>query len=154
MMPKLLRSTIGIAAFVLAAGTASAQQDASKLADYKLGPGDSIKVQVYQNPDLSVEARVSESGVVNYPLIGAVQIGGLSIGQRCRSLYRGRRRVGDCHRDAGIRARLCRSMEMSGGRRSGQAGIGDPPSHLLASRVIGHRGVACSGDGRPFQVSL
>jgi polysaccharide biosynthesis/export protein len=81
MMPKLLRSTIGIAAFVLAAGIASAQQGASKPADYKLGPGDSIKVQVYQNPDLSVETRVSESGVINYPLIGAVQIGGLSISE-------------------------------------------------------------------------
>jgi polysaccharide biosynthesis/export protein len=47
--------------------------------DYRLGPGDSIKVQVYQNPDLSVETRVSESGAVNYPLIGAVKLGGLSI---------------------------------------------------------------------------
>jgi polysaccharide export outer membrane protein len=47
--------------------------------DYRLGPGDSIKVQVYQNPDLSVETRVSESGSVNYPLIGAVKLGGLSI---------------------------------------------------------------------------
>jgi polysaccharide export outer membrane protein len=50
-------------------------------ADYRLGPGDSIKVQVYQNPDLSVEARVSESGSINYPLVGAVKLGGLSISE-------------------------------------------------------------------------
>jgi len=62
----------------LAAMVATAQ-DAAKMADYKLAPGDSIRVQVYHNPDLSVDARVSESGVVNYPLIGPVQIGGLSI---------------------------------------------------------------------------
>src|SRR4051794_26332513 len=49
--------------------------------DYRLGPGDSIKVQVYQNPDLSVETRVSESGSVNYPLVGAVKLGGLSISE-------------------------------------------------------------------------
>jgi polysaccharide export outer membrane protein len=50
-------------------------------ADYKLGPGDAIRVQVFQNPDLTVEARVSESGSIRYPLVGSVDIGGLSIGQ-------------------------------------------------------------------------
>jgi polysaccharide export outer membrane protein len=63
----------------LSAGFASAQQDATKPGDYRLGPGDSIKVQVYQNPELSMEVRVSESGVVNYPLVGALQLGGLTV---------------------------------------------------------------------------
>jgi polysaccharide biosynthesis/export protein len=54
--------------------------------DYRLGPGDSIKVQVYQNPDLSVEVRVSESGAVNYPLVGAVKLGGLSISEAERAI--------------------------------------------------------------------
>jgi polysaccharide biosynthesis/export protein len=49
--------------------------------DYRLGPGDAIGVQVFQNPDLTVEARVSESGVISYPLVGAVQLGGLSIAE-------------------------------------------------------------------------
>jgi polysaccharide biosynthesis/export protein len=49
--------------------------------DYRLGPGDAIGVQVYQNPDLSVEARVSESGVISYPLVGTVQLGGLTISE-------------------------------------------------------------------------
>jgi polysaccharide export outer membrane protein len=49
-------------------------------ADYRLGPGDQIRVQVYQNPDLTVETRVSEQGTINYPLIGAVEIGGTTIG--------------------------------------------------------------------------
>jgi polysaccharide biosynthesis/export protein len=47
--------------------------------DYRLGSGDSIAIQVYQSPDLSVEARVSEGGVISYPLVGSVQIGGLTI---------------------------------------------------------------------------
>ena len=47
--------------------------------DYRLGAGDTIGVQVYQNPDLSVDARVSESGVISYPLVGSVQVGGLTI---------------------------------------------------------------------------
>lgn len=49
--------------------------------DYRLGPGDAIKVQVFQNPDLTTEARVSETGSIRFPLVGSVDLGGLSIGQ-------------------------------------------------------------------------
>jgi polysaccharide export outer membrane protein len=47
--------------------------------DYQLGAGDSIRVQVFQNPDLTVEARVSESGSISYPLVGELELGGLSL---------------------------------------------------------------------------
>lgn len=46
--------------------------------EYLLGPGDVIKISVFQNPDLSVETRVSENGTITFPLIGAVQVGGES----------------------------------------------------------------------------
>lgn len=65
----------------LSAGIATAQNGPPSNGDYKLGPGDAIRVQVYQNPDLTVETRVSETGSINYPLIGKVALGGLSIGQ-------------------------------------------------------------------------
>lgn len=51
-----------------------------KPTDYRLGPGDAIRIMVFQNPDLTLESRVSESGTITYPLIGAVEIGGLSLG--------------------------------------------------------------------------
>jgi polysaccharide biosynthesis/export protein len=79
-MPSLLRSTLSVA-FALSTGLALAQSAPPPNGDYKLGPGDAIRVQVYQNPDLTVEARVSESGSINYPLVGGVALGGLSIGQ-------------------------------------------------------------------------
>jgi polysaccharide export outer membrane protein len=47
--------------------------------DYPLGAGDTIRVQVFQNPDLTIETRVSENGSISYPLIGAVDLGGQSI---------------------------------------------------------------------------
>lgn len=47
--------------------------------DYKLGQGDAIRIVVFQNPDLTLDSRVSESGTITYPLIGTVNIGGLSI---------------------------------------------------------------------------
>jgi polysaccharide export outer membrane protein len=46
-----------------------------------LGPGDVVKASVYGSPDLGVETRVSESGTMTFPLLGAVQVGGLSTEQ-------------------------------------------------------------------------
>lgn len=48
--------------------------------DYPLGAGDALRIQVFQNPDLTIETRLSENGSISYPLIGAVSLGGLSIG--------------------------------------------------------------------------
>jgi len=76
-MSKIFRTTL---ALVFAACTSLAALAASP-PDYKLAAGDSIKVQVYQNPDLTVEARVSEAGTISYPLVGSVAIGGMSIPQ-------------------------------------------------------------------------
>lgn len=64
---------------MLAAALFCAAAGAQNNQDYTLGAGDAIRVQVFQNPDLTIEARVSENGAINYPLIGAVQLGGLSI---------------------------------------------------------------------------
>jgi polysaccharide export outer membrane protein len=50
-------------------------------ADYALGPGDVVKISVFQNPDLSLEARVSERGSITYPLIGEVRVQGMSAAQ-------------------------------------------------------------------------
>lgn len=47
--------------------------------DYILGPGDSVRIAVYQNPDLSLEARLNEGGSISYPLLGNVKLGGISV---------------------------------------------------------------------------
>lgn len=47
--------------------------------DYLLGAGDSIRINVFQNPELTTETRVSESGLVTYPLIGEIKLGGKTI---------------------------------------------------------------------------
>lgn len=62
-----------ITAFSLGAG---AQNQPS---EYRLGDGDSIRVLVFQNPDLTVETRVTENGTISYPLIGTLKIGGMTI---------------------------------------------------------------------------
>lgn len=47
--------------------------------EYVLGAGDIVRVTVFQNPDLTVETRVTESGAITYPLIGSVAVGGLTL---------------------------------------------------------------------------
>jgi len=41
-----------------------------------LGTGDTIRVTVFQNPDLTTETRVSEQGTIVFPLIGEVPVSG------------------------------------------------------------------------------
>jgi polysaccharide export outer membrane protein len=43
-----------------------------------LGEGDSIRITIFQNPDLTTETRISEKGTITFPLIGEVQLSGLS----------------------------------------------------------------------------
>ena len=64
---------------LLLLGAWSAAQAQAETNDYTLSAGDAIRVQVFQNPDLTLDTRVPESGVISYPLIGAVKVGGVSI---------------------------------------------------------------------------
>jgi len=70
-----MKRQLHLVAFLLSlvAGLAYAQ------AEYLLGPGDVIRIQVFQNPDLTLETRVTENGAITYPLIGAVQLGGQTL---------------------------------------------------------------------------
>jgi polysaccharide export outer membrane protein len=49
--------------------------------DYRLAGGDVIKVSVFQNPDLTTDVRVSESGTISFPLVGVLKVGGMTLGQ-------------------------------------------------------------------------
>ena len=73
-----------LAAAVLGFGAAHAAGEAApavKVADYRLGTGDVVHIIVYQNPDLTLDARVSESGFISFPLLGAIKVGGLTVSE-------------------------------------------------------------------------
>jgi polysaccharide export outer membrane protein len=46
--------------------------------EYIIGEGDLLKITVYDNPDLTTEARVSGDGRITFPLIGDVEVNGLT----------------------------------------------------------------------------
>lgn len=78
MFRKILQVLV-LALVFCSAAFAQSKTD-NKAAEHTLGPGDVIRVTVYQNPDLTTETRISEQGQITFPLIGAVNIGGLSVG--------------------------------------------------------------------------
>lgn len=43
-----------------------------------IGPGDMVKINVFRNPELATDARVTDQGTILFPLIGEVQVGGLT----------------------------------------------------------------------------
>lgn len=47
--------------------------------EYLIGAGDVIKINVYSNPDLATEARVTVAGSITFPLLGEVKVGGASV---------------------------------------------------------------------------
>lgn len=47
--------------------------------EYAIGAGDVLSIKVYDHDELTVKVRVSESGTIDFPLIGQVQVGGLAI---------------------------------------------------------------------------
>ncbi len=46
--------------------------------DYRLAPQDQLTIAVYQEPDLNRDTRVSETGRISLPLVGEVEVAGLS----------------------------------------------------------------------------
>lgn len=54
--------------------------------DYRLGPGDLLKISVFDHPELATEARVSHSGNITFPLVGQIAVTGLSTADVERSL--------------------------------------------------------------------
>ncbi|KOR30134.1 capsular biosynthesis protein [Achromatium sp. WMS1] len=45
---------------------------------YRLGPGDKIRIQVFGEPDLSVETIVGDNGVISYPFLGEIRLKGIT----------------------------------------------------------------------------
>lgn len=56
----------------------AAAQQARLTGEYKLGVGDKLRINVYNERDLRGEFQVTGGGIISMPLIGNIQAGGLS----------------------------------------------------------------------------
>jgi polysaccharide export outer membrane protein len=79
LAPRPIRWIKVIAVSALLLLGVAAIRPAFALEDYLLTPGDIIKISVFKNPDLTLDARVSEAGTIGFPLIGSVPVTGLTL---------------------------------------------------------------------------
>ena len=56
-----------------------AENDAADLKQYLLGTGDMFRIQVYDEQDLYLETRVSDTGTISYPFLGELAVKGISL---------------------------------------------------------------------------
>ena len=72
---------VGFGAFAVA--------EVETLSDYRLGSGDQIKITVFDEPELSMEVRLSDAGTISYPFLGELRVLGLTVGQIERRIFEG-----------------------------------------------------------------
>lgn len=88
-MLKWVMVTLMALSGVAAHAQAPAATPALSTKDYVLGPGDTIRVTVYQNQDLTLETRINENGTISYPLLGSVKVGGLNVNDAEKAIATG-----------------------------------------------------------------
>ncbi len=69
---------------------------------YHLGTGDRVRIEVYREPDLSVEVQLDAAGSINYPLLGSIPAQGLTVQELERLITT--RLSGDYLRNPNVRA--------------------------------------------------
>jgi polysaccharide export outer membrane protein len=88
-----LLSALSIAAVPVCAAAPAAPPSAPAVAagigpDYRIGPGDSLQIYVWQNPDLSVTVPVRQDGRVSTPLVEDMLAAGKTASQLARDIER------------------------------------------------------------------
>ncbi|WAC75139.1 polysaccharide export protein EpsE [Roseateles sp. SL47] len=136
-------------------------------AEYRLGSGDAIRISVFQNPDMTLETRVSEAGTISFPLLGTVRVGGLSISEAENRIAEGLRK-GNFVKQPQVSILV---MKVTGNQASVLGAVNQPgryPLELADTRLTdllaNARGVAASGGdllvvsgqrgGKPFRMEV
>ncbi|HQP89098.1 MAG TPA: polysaccharide biosynthesis/export family protein [Thermoanaerobaculia bacterium] len=74
----LRRMSVRIAALLLLVVGAPALVAQPLTGEYRIGPRDLLEIKVLELPELNVERRVGDSGVVSLPLVGDIPVAGLT----------------------------------------------------------------------------
>lgn len=64
----------------------STPQDVAQPREYRLGPGDQLRITVFNEPELTGQYVVGSQGTISYPLVGDVRAAGLTVAEFSDSL--------------------------------------------------------------------
>ncbi len=53
-------------------------QEGQEVSSYRLNTGDHVQVTVFEEPDLSIDAILDDTGAISYPLLGELKVRGLT----------------------------------------------------------------------------
>jgi len=81
MNPRCILQSICLLACLLLSLNGLQAADETARDNYRLGTGDNIRIHVFQEEDLSLETRISDTGSISYPLLGIIRVSGLTIAQ-------------------------------------------------------------------------
>lgn len=76
---RTLALTAGAGALGACSTMASAPAGETQAPEYRLGPGDQIRITVFNEPDLTGPFTVGSQGTIAYPLVGSIRAGGLTV---------------------------------------------------------------------------
>jgi polysaccharide export outer membrane protein len=60
-----------------------------EFSQYTLGSGDTVSITVYGQEDLSLETRLTDIGVINYPYLGEISVLGMTVSGLESFIYEG-----------------------------------------------------------------
>ena len=85
--PSSGRDIPGTAATIPPASNAlSAPAAVAPSGNYILSPNDVLAIRVFQEEDLSGQHRIGQDGMITYPLVGTVRLGGKTVSEATRAL--------------------------------------------------------------------
>ncbi|WP_412972341.1 polysaccharide biosynthesis/export family protein [Glaciecola sp. MF2-115] len=79
--PSFVRYLVLLCMSILAVCTSVQAQVNADLSQYTLGSGDVVKITVFGQDDLTVQTRLSNVGVINYPFLGDINLVGLTVNE-------------------------------------------------------------------------
>ena len=70
-------------------GLLLAQTEQMNASEYTLGSGDKISISVYDESDLTLEAKLGDAGILNYPFLGKLKVAGMTVAHLQQTITQG-----------------------------------------------------------------
>ncbi|MEC4747781.1 polysaccharide biosynthesis/export family protein [Methylomicrobium sp. Wu6] len=80
-MNKILFLYVALLISAVASANAETNAGNGSMSNYELGAGDKILITVFREPDLTMEAKLTDAGTIIFPFLGEMNVKGLTVGK-------------------------------------------------------------------------